>query len=981
MPAGRGVLVAAVVRMRVMSLLPLLLVLMVVVVPQGALSCDMTEFTCDDNRCVPISNYCDGVAHCKDFSDEPPGCSVCNRTYYGVQDHTYQLEVPPPPTLRAGSPPPRHQSSGRGGSAGLDALSAGFKCVLTFAALGGYNGDIVQVTFINFHVGYFNLSDVTNGCAGDHVSIEETALPTRGGRWCGQGSGFNVYYSETSSVTVTLQAASVSQGEYFDNPLQFKIRYKFLRHGKAVVRYGPPMFPKYRGEYISNTVCSRIFEDCRARPCRLQSPNFPGLYPRNVTCYYLVKLLLPPSSEFSPVVELSQANDRLIHIGHQKGLTKGISPESRLRQDDDCKVPDDYILIYDGGSVKDPLLAKICGTAIIPNITSSGPEMLIVFQTASSGMMNHLANLAAGFELEARLLYLKGTSSGLSRRQCMEDIKSFGGTSGVIYSPVFAMAPNSSCTYNFLGRRGEQVWLYFTKYHRVSKKESSHYFDLCHNRLSIYEGKYNEELLSSNSTLVEEFCEENVPPVCVRYKQYGSITKPCTKAESFLSSGSLYSVVQEFTESTLLLPLEYIIHYEFVNLVQKDVEPDTVCDQVFTSARDIKGHFTSPRNVFLYGRGGRKSLSCKYVFKTQKGEAVKLKLTSVSFRRNMCKTIHNNQTNLYECIARLPSSATIEVWETPWINMRLPLGCICDDGSNPATFTSYMETLQLDFKADVMSWGQDHEDFYFDAEYEFFAKEECSEKRIVNGTTGSIFVGNKDHINHCTSYPWQLQAKEHSHLYLKIPGYRASSQRCTTNNRIVIYGSHSTKPINSICPSSEGSDSVDVFSEGWTSRGIYLHSLTESLMIVYLAREIGVYKLTWLEVTREPTPSALESLLAAGMGPRSPSRSTSLTSTCKHLCPKLDACISSELWCDGTPHCPSGADEMPSTCLYFTVPWLYIVAGVVTSTIVIFIFIAALVAVRVHKRGKVKRHKKKEAQRLMTREVLIPLNFHKETLY
>lgn len=45
----------------------------------------------------------------------------------------------------------------------------------------------------------------------------------------------------------------------------------------------------YLGELIPGTYCSRIFSDCDKKHCRLQSPNFPGVYPRNLTCYYAVR--------------------------------------------------------------------------------------------------------------------------------------------------------------------------------------------------------------------------------------------------------------------------------------------------------------------------------------------------------------------------------------------------------------------------------------------------------------------------------------------------------------------------------------------------------------------------------------------------------------------------------------------------------------------------------------------------------------------
>lgn len=45
----------------------------------------------------------------------------------------------------------------------------------------------------------------------------------------------------------------------------------------------------YLGDLITGTYCSRIFSDCDRKHCRLQSPNFPGVYPRNLTCYYAVR--------------------------------------------------------------------------------------------------------------------------------------------------------------------------------------------------------------------------------------------------------------------------------------------------------------------------------------------------------------------------------------------------------------------------------------------------------------------------------------------------------------------------------------------------------------------------------------------------------------------------------------------------------------------------------------------------------------------
>ena len=68
---------------------------------------------------------------------------MCNRTFYGRVDHTYHLEVPPPPTARSGPP-------------ALLAAQRPLLCTLTFHARGHAHGDIAQVTFDHFHVGHFN---------------------------------------------------------------------------------------------------------------------------------------------------------------------------------------------------------------------------------------------------------------------------------------------------------------------------------------------------------------------------------------------------------------------------------------------------------------------------------------------------------------------------------------------------------------------------------------------------------------------------------------------------------------------------------------------------------------------------------------------------------------------------------------------------------------------------------------------------------
>lgn len=69
----------------------------------------------------------------------------------------------------------------------------------------------------------------------------------------------------------------------------------------------------FLGDLISGTYCSRIFSDCDRNKCRLQSPNFPGLYPRNLTCYYAVRQHPVPSNKHA-LISIRQKIGQMISI-------------------------------------------------------------------------------------------------------------------------------------------------------------------------------------------------------------------------------------------------------------------------------------------------------------------------------------------------------------------------------------------------------------------------------------------------------------------------------------------------------------------------------------------------------------------------------------------------------------------------------------------------------------------------------------------
>lgn len=76
----------------------------------------------------------------------------------------------------------------------------------------------------------------------------------------------------------------------------------------------------FSGDLIPGTYCSRIFSDCDKKACRLQSPNFPGVYPRNLTCYYAVRQHDVPPGKHALII-MRQPKGNLIWINSETVAT------------------------------------------------------------------------------------------------------------------------------------------------------------------------------------------------------------------------------------------------------------------------------------------------------------------------------------------------------------------------------------------------------------------------------------------------------------------------------------------------------------------------------------------------------------------------------------------------------------------------------------------------------------------------------------
>lgn len=66
--------------------------------------------------------------------------------------------------------------------------------------------------------------------------ITEQGLPNTSGKWCGQASGYSIYFSETYSINLILNVVRLYQ-QTIGNNFDFFIKYKFLKEQEASLRY------------------------------------------------------------------------------------------------------------------------------------------------------------------------------------------------------------------------------------------------------------------------------------------------------------------------------------------------------------------------------------------------------------------------------------------------------------------------------------------------------------------------------------------------------------------------------------------------------------------------------------------------------------------------------------------------------------------------------------------------------------------------
>ncbi|XP_034949429.1 uncharacterized protein [Chelonus insularis] len=721
---------------------------------KNEVGCRLSEFRCENDHCIAQDKFCDGENDCTDKSDEPKYCTPCNRTLYGDVGRTYEVEVRRPREDRLP-----------------------FICHLNFTAASGNYGDLIQLTFDTFTVGRF-LSFTNQGCPDGFMTIREAGRPATGGQWCGSAWGYTVYYSETPSINLTLYLARLSEqgiGYNFD----FKLSYKFLKKSEAHLRYGNNTMATWRGDLVNGTYCDRVLTRCDTRACRLQSPNYPGVYPRNVTCYYRIEHKRAPPGHRA-LLAVNQRNSHKIHIKDQ--VVKYDRSQRILRVWDQCNVVQDYLTVYDGGSTTDRVLVRLCGGDTVPDIVSSHNTMLLEFHTSPYDNPFHPVPLSflPGFELEVHVLFVDDKSRSFVKENsnCDFYITSYESPSGILENPKHSLPPNTTCRYHFHGKPNEIVWISFVKYYSASTDPSTASIDTnneCNAKLIIWDGdlQSSEKQAEKKIRLMGQFCKDEIPVLCDHslLRNSSRHTRPCSLAESYVSTGRDLTLEHILRQGSALYPISFVLRYEFVHNAMS-------CHLVFASSAKsssnhvgssmkkstgISGKFTSPKSVFFYGRGGAHNLSCVYRFEAEADQKIEITISKAFFGDKICMSYVDPLVNRWTCDRRtsdikINGYAELVVTEYPWPGIQLIRDCFCSNITHDRiSLTSLTSNIvELIFTVTHMNVTQDYNDFLFEGEYRFISNSNNNndntesndqlssscpsrfEERRLRGTSGEI---------------------------------------------------------------------------------------------------------------------------------------------------------------------------------------------------------------------------------------------------
>lgn len=451
------------------------------------------------------------------------------------------------------------------------------------------------------------------------------------GVYCGESEQPQTFISETSFVRVNFHADNFTDQTYFSFDSRAEQQYEvYLRYGQH-----PELYPNRRGEVVPGSYCERVFKDCRLQTCYVQSPAYPGIYPRALHCKYRLNTRLPFIKLYIENEEFNIDGQRCENI-----MTCPMRPISSGSE----HCPYDYIRVYDGKDETSLVIGTFCGMGKFPySIIGTSEDLYVEFVSSPAGPL-----LNTGFHFNVGNWPGQVETAGVRNGSCdwlLNSESLQNKTEGIFLSVAHWYPPHTSCTYLLKGRPGEIARLYFPSF-RVNRIESpiQPYDGDCGESLTLYDADWPDD-----AKIIKTFCD--------------TFSKPMEKHDFVSSSNALFVKFESKTGSYSGSSLYYWAHYDFFNATRfGDPVPGTECDETFASWKLRSGRLRSPLNTLVYKRPGDPplDLSCTYTFITDKRlyARVILTLESVSFKDHPhARCGHCWDSRVDRIIVREPPSA------------------------------------------------------------------------------------------------------------------------------------------------------------------------------------------------------------------------------------------------------------------------------------------------------------------------------------
>ena len=162
---------------------------------------------------------------------------------------------------------------------------------------------------------------------------------------------------------------------------------------------------------------------------------------------------------FQALVSVSQVEEGRMWVAGPRTEKYG-QTDTSLGLWSECEAVGDHLTAYDGPGVpgaEPPVsLVRLCRGGPVPQIVSSGPDLLLVFRTAPFAQPRSSPYGVTGFELEVEIKFVRSDSNTVMPRDkttgladCRFSLSSVRRQAGTVRSISHGLARNQTCTWEF----------------------------------------------------------------------------------------------------------------------------------------------------------------------------------------------------------------------------------------------------------------------------------------------------------------------------------------------------------------------------------------------------------------------------------------------------------------------------------------------------------------------------------------------------